>query len=307
MHIGTLIHEQGTTVNDLVQRAHHAADTGMRSVWLGQNTGWDALTAAALIGREVTTIEVGTAVVPTYPRHPLMLAGQALTVQSATGSRLTLGIGVSHPHIIEGQFGYSFARPAQHLREYLQVLMPLLRGESVAFTGDRLRAAGRIDVAQLPPPSVLIGALGPAMLRVAGELADGTVTTWIGPSALDRHIVPVLTRAAAAAGRTAPRVVVCLFVGLTDNADDIRTTLAHRYGAASEIASYRAAMEHEGVSGPEHTAILGDENTVERQIRSLFDAGATELVAMPVGSEAEQARTADLLGALTNRRRPDGR
>ncbi|WP_228797240.1 TIGR03564 family F420-dependent LLM class oxidoreductase [Nocardia cyriacigeorgica] len=299
MHIGTLIHEQGTTVNDLVQRAHNAAETGLRGVWLGQNTGWDALTVAAVIGRAVSTVDVGTAVVPTYPRHPLMLAGQALTVQSAMASRLTLGIGVSHPHIIEGQFGYSFERPAQHLREYLQVLMPLLRGESVHFAGERLRAAGRIDVVSPPPPSVLIGALGPAMLRLAGELADGTVTTWIGPSALDHHIVPRLTRAAAAAGRASPRVVVCLFVGVTHNADELRTTLAHRYGAAGEIASYRAALDHEGAGGPEHTAILGDEHAVETRIRRLFDAGATELVAMPVGTEQEQARTAELLGALT--------
>lgn len=177
--------------------------------------------------------------------------------------------------------------------------MPLLRGESVHFAGERLRAAGRIDVVSPPPPSVLIGALGPAMLRLAGELADGTVTTWIGPSALDHHIVPRLTRAAAAAGRASPRVVVCLFVGVTHNADELRTTLAHRYGAAGEIASYRAALDNEGAGGPEHTAILGDEHAVETRIRRLFDAGATELVAMPVGTEDEQARTAELLGALT--------
>ncbi|WP_227998278.1 TIGR03564 family F420-dependent LLM class oxidoreductase [Nocardia australiensis] len=301
MHIGTLIpHEPNTTVNDLVHRARGAADSGMHSVWLGQDFGWDALTAVAVIGREVAAIEVGTAVVPTYPRHPLVLAGQALTAQSATGSRLTLGIGVSHPHIIEGQFGYPFQRPARHLREYLQVLMPLLRRESVSSTSEHLTAVGRIDVPQLPPPSVLIGALGPAMLRVAGELADGTVTTWVGPSALDNHIVPTLTRAAAAAGRPAPRVVACLFVGVTDDEDILRASLAQRYGGASQIASYRTALEREGVSGPEHTAILGDEKAVERRIRSLFDAGATELVAMPIGTETEQARTTDMLSALTS-------
>lgn len=146
-------------------------------------------------------------------------------------------------------------------------------------------------------PSVLIGALGPVM-RIAGELADGTVTTWIGPLALDDHIVPILTRAAAAAGRPTPRVVACLFVGVTDDEDTLRAVLAHRYGAASRIASYRAALEREGVSGPEHTAILGAEKAVER--RSLFDAGATELVAMPIGTETEQARTVDMLSTLTS-------
>ncbi|WP_024805804.1 TIGR03564 family F420-dependent LLM class oxidoreductase [Nocardia sp. BMG51109] len=307
MYIGTLIYEQGATVTDLVERARTAAGTGMRSVWLGQDSGWDALTAAAVIGREVPAVDVGTAVVPTYPRHPLMLAGQALTAQSAIGSRLTVGIGVSHPHIVEGRFGYSFERPARHLREYLQVLMPLLHGDSVSFTSERLTAAGKIDVPRPPTPSVLIGALGPTMLSIAGELADGTVTTWIGPSALDSHVVPHITRSAEAAGRPAPRVVACLFVGVTDDEAALRTSLADRYRAVSTIASYRTAMDREGVSGPEHTAILGDDNTVERQIRSLFDAGATELVAMPVGTEAEQARTADLLGTLTSRRRPGGR
>lgn len=300
MRIGTLIHEQDTTVDTLVEHARTAAESGLRAVWLGQYFGWDALTAAAVIGREVPAIEVGTAVVPTYPRHPLMLAGQALTVQSATAARLTLGIGVSHPHIIEGQLGYSSHRPVRHLREYLQALMPLLRGESVSITGTQVSAVGRIDTTPVPAPSVLIGALGPAMLRVAGEWADGTVTTWIGPSALDSHIVPALTRAATAAGRPRPRIVVCLFVAVTDDADGLRRTLADRYAAVGQIPAYRAAMEHEGVSGPEQTAILGDEKTVERRIRSLFEAGATELVAMPTGTDAEQVRTLRMLGALAS-------
>ncbi|WP_280263458.1 TIGR03564 family F420-dependent LLM class oxidoreductase [Nocardia wallacei] len=296
MRIGMLIHEQDTTVNDLVARAGEAAKAGIRRVWLGQNFGWDAITAAAGIGREVPQVEVGTAVVPTYPRHPLMLASQALTAQSANGSRLTLGIGVSHPHIVEGQLGYSFERPASHLREYLNVLTPLLRGEAVSFHGEQVTAVGQIDVAAISPPSVLVGALGPAMLRVAGELSDGTITTWIGPAALDRHVVPVLTRAAA--GRPRPEVVVCLFVGVTDDEEGTRRTLGERYGAAGRIASYRRALDHEGASGPEQTAILGDAAAVERRIRRVFDAGATELVAMPLGTPAEQARTAELLGTL---------
>ncbi|RDI49641.1 LLM class F420-dependent oxidoreductase [Nocardia mexicana] len=298
MRIGMLIHEQGTTVNDLVERARDVEKSGMDRVWLGQHFGWDAITAAAVIGREVPGVEVGTGVVPTYPRHPLMLASQALTAQSANGSRLTLGIGVSHPHIIEGQLGYSFERPARHLREYLSVLTPLLRGEAVSFHGEQVTAVGQIDVAEISPPSVLVGALGPAMLRVAGELSDGTVTTWIGPAALDSYIVPVLTGAAENAGRPRPEVVVCLFVGVTEDEAGVRRMLADKYGAAGQIASYRNAMDREGASGPEQTAILGDEASVERQIRRVFEAGATELVAMPVGSRAEQARTAELLGAL---------
>lgn len=301
MHIGALVHEQGSTVDTLVARARTAAGHGLRSVWLGQYFGWDALTAAAVIGREVPGLEVGTAVVPTYPRHPMMLAGQALTVGSAIRSRLSLGIGVSHPHIIEGQLGYDFGRPTRHLREYLRVLQPLLRGAEVDFTGSEVTAVGRITTEPTPPPSVLIGALGPAMLRIAGELADGTVTTWVGPAALDNHVVPVLTRAAAAAGRPHPRIVVCLFVAVTDDADGLRAVLAEQFGPVRGIGSYGAALDREGVTGPEQTALLGDERTVERLIGSVFAAGATELVAMTTGSAAEQSRTLKFLGALTTR------
>lgn len=300
MKIGMLLHEQGNTLDDLIDNARAAAESGIRGVWLGQSSGWDALTAAAVIGSHVPDVEIGTAVVPAHPRHPLVLAGQALTAQAAACARLTLGVGVSHAHIVEGQFGYSFESPAKYLREYLQVLGPLLRGDSVAFEGERLTADGRITVPPVPPPSVLVGALGPAMLRVAGELADGTVTTWIGPRALDGHIVPTLTRAATAAGRPAPRVVVCLFVAVTDTAEELRNTLADQFGAAGGLPSYRAALDREGVGGPEHTAVLGDEKTVERQIRRLFDAGATELVVMTVGTQAEQLRTIKFAGALAD-------
>src|SRR5207247_5341586 len=136
--------------------------------------GFDALTMLAVAGREVADIELGTAVIPTYPRHPTALAGQALTTQVATGGRLALGIGLSHQLVVEGMWGYSYDRPARHMREYLSVLVPLLHGETVSFQGETLKAntMGPIELGTSGPPPVLLAALAPVMLRLAGTVTD---------------------------------------------------------------------------------------------------------------------------------------
>ena len=176
MRIGLSIDDRGLAHGDLVAELRDAAEVGFAGFWLGQHTAGDALTSLAVAVSAVADIRIGTAVVPTYPRHPLALAAQALTVQAATGNRLDLGIGTSHRAIIADQLGYSFHKPARHLREYLTALRPLLRGEVVDFHGETLTAAGRIDVPGASAPALLVAALGPVMLRIAGELADGTIT-----------------------------------------------------------------------------------------------------------------------------------
>jgi F420-dependent oxidoreductase-like protein len=296
MRIGVFVDEMGPSLETVIDQSQAAAKAGFAGVWLGQRTGRDALTTLALAGRQTPGIELGTAVVPTYPRHPLALAAQALTVQEAVGGRLTLGLGVSHQYIIEGQYGYSFDRPARHLREYLSALVPLLRGESVTYQGETLTAVGAVDVAAATPPSVLVGALGPAMLRVAGELADGTITTWATPSALAEHIVPAITKAAG--GRT-PRVVASTVVCVTSHEDDRRAWVTENFGMVGQLPIYRAMLDRGHATGPQDTVVIGDEAVVERQIRQLFDAGATELVVVLLGSEEEQARTTALLTDLS--------
>ena len=192
---------------DQVEQIRALASRGVPSVWLAQLVGLDALTAIAVAGSQVPGIELGTAVVPTYPRHPTALASQALTTQAAVGGRLTLGVGLSHRSVIEDMFGLDYSKPARHMREYLSVLGPLLRGERVSFAGETMRVNARIIVPGAAAPSLLVAALGPVMLRIAGEFADGTVTWMTGPATLADHTVPVLTKATAAAGRPAPRVV----------------------------------------------------------------------------------------------------
>ncbi|WP_020578379.1 TIGR03564 family F420-dependent LLM class oxidoreductase [Actinopolymorpha alba] len=291
------------SVDAIVEAARAAGKAGFDAAWLGQRTSWDALTSLAAVGREVPDIELGTSVVPTYPRHPLMLASQALTVQASSGNRLNLGLGVSHRYIIEDQFGYSFDRPARHLREYLSALAPLLRGERVSYQGETLKAVGAIDAPGATPPSLLIGTLGPAMLRIAGELADGTISIWAGPATLADYIVPTITRAAAEAGRPDPRVVAQSFVCVTSDEAGRRAEVGEQFGAAVDVPAYRAIFDREGAAGPQDTVIAGDETSVVRQIRRLADAGATELLAIPIGPAIEQARTTELLASLAVGRR----
>jgi F420-dependent oxidoreductase-like protein len=300
MRIGIWVGEvqEPMTIDAMVDQVRKVAAAGFERAWMAQLNSWDALTTLAVIGREVPGIALGTAVVPTYPRHPMMLAGQALTVQAAIGNRLSLGIGPSHRFIIEDQFGYSFEKPARHMREYLSALAPLLRGEAISYQGETLKAEGAVSVPGAASPSLLIAALGPVMLRLAGELTDGTITAWTGPITLADHIVPVLTRAAAAAGRADPRVVVGTLVSVTADAAAARELVNERFGMAGQTPSYRAMLDREGVSSPADVIVAGDEAAVERELRRYVDAGATELLAIPFGSTDDQTRTLGLLASL---------
>jgi F420-dependent oxidoreductase-like protein len=298
MQIGIGIDERGLTLSQVIEAARSAASAGIGMFWMGQHADWDPLVALPLVGREVPALRLGTAVVLTYPRHPLTLAGQALSVQAASGNRLTLGVGVSHQPVIEGQYGYSYQRPARHLREYLTALGPLLRGESVDYRGETVRASGAVAVAGAEPPALLVSALGPVMLRIAGELADGTITNWAGPKALAGHVVPTISAAAEAAGRPAPRVLAMVMVSVTADPAAVRESVAAQFGLAAELASYRAMLDREGAAGVADMVVAGDAPAVEAELRRMTDAGATELVIVPVGSDGDRARTAELLGSL---------
>ena len=287
MRIGLFTIAGMAPLDDIVTQVRQARDAGLDSAFFGHAGSWDALLTAAVAGREVPGIEVGTAIVPTYPRHPLALASQALTAQAMTGGRFALGIGPSHPQVIEGAHGISYERPARHVREYLSALRPLLRGEDVDYHGETLTAVGKLDAPGATPPPVLVSALGPAMLRIAGELADGTVTTWVGADAMADHIVPSITKAAEAAGRPAPRVLAGVIVAVTTDPDAVRSDLADQLGAASDFPAYRAVLDRQGLSGVHETVIAGDETTVARRLRRFADAGVTDLLISPRGDLAD--------------------
>jgi F420-dependent oxidoreductase-like protein len=281
-----------TTAAELVDQVRTAADAGLVTAWTSQALGWDALTALAVAGR-VPGIGLGTAVVPVPQRHPLVLAGQALSVQAAVGNRLTLGVGAGIGAMLGAMFGLPGDRPAARMREYLGVLGPLLRGEPVEHRGAELTAVGAVAVPGAEPPAVLLAALGPAMLRVAGELTDGTLTWMTGPRTLHEHVVPRLTRAAA--GRPAPRVVAGLPTCVTGDESGVRARIGEYFAMAGQVPEYRAVLDREGVAGPGDVAVVGDEDAVLRQLDRLRAAGVTEFMAAPFGTPAEQARTVRLL------------
>lgn len=281
MRLGIMAHvDNAGSLGDLIDQAHSAADMGLDTMWMAQTFGLDALTAIAVIGREVPGIQLGTNVVPTYPRHPMMLAQQALTVQAAIGNRLALGIGLSHRFVVERMWGLSFATPVRHMREYLSALMPLLTEGTVRFQGEDYTVSGSVAVPGSKPPLVLVAALGEQMLRVAGALADGTTTWCVGPMTLQNFTIPTLRQAAADAGRPEPRVVASLPVCVTDKVDEARKRTAEELAMYNTLPSYRNMMDIEGVVGPADLAIIGDEAEVRDRLRDLQTIGVTDFNAV---------------------------
>lgn len=302
MQIGIVLDDfQLTSFDDFGQKVRAYADAGYSSIWTGQHLNWDVLTLLATIGGGAPGVTFGTAIIPTYPRHPMALAGQALTVQAAIGNRLHLGVGPSHQVLMEGLLGYRYERPARHVRDYLRALRPLLSGEDTDYDGETLQAKGNVGVPGAMPPPLLVSALGPVMLRLAGELADGTITVWAGARTIGDHVAPSITKAAEAAGRPRPRVVAMVSVAVTDDPDATRRLVAERFGIAGGLPAYRAVLDREGVEGPEDTVVAGDEAAVERGLQAIVDAGATELIVVPVGEPEQERRTTAFLGDLARR------
>ena len=287
MRIGVML-ETERPFEQVVAQAAGLRDAGIDTAWLSQIFAYDALTALAAVGREVPGIGFGTAVVPTYPRHPVMLAGQALTVQAATGGRLTLGIGLSHQLVVENVFGQSFEKPTRHMKEYLSILMPLLLGEQVTFAGQTLSAStfGPLQI-DAPAPPVLVAALGTAMLTLAGRMASGTLTYLTGPATVESYIIPTIRAAAADAGRPEPRVVVALPVCVTGDVDAAWDRASELWALYGQLPSYRAMLDREGAAGPAEVAIVGSESEVRERVRRFADIGATEFCGSPFGSGEE--------------------
>ena len=184
------------TIADVVSEAASAERDGFAGYWIPNIFGHDALTALAVVATQIPRIELGTAVVPTFPRHPHAIAQQAHTVAAVSGGRFTLGIGLSHKVVIENMLGLSYDKPVRHLREYLKVLMPLSRNEIANFDGEMYKVHAAINAKGSPGFSVVVAALGEQMLRVTAALADGTLTWCTGPVTLAAPTIPTITRAA---------------------------------------------------------------------------------------------------------------
>ncbi len=301
MRIGLMIGATPGTdpsLEGLISVAREAEASGFDNLWMAQVFGFDAITALALIGRETSRIGLGTAVVPTYPRHPTAIAQQALTTGVASGGRFSLGIGLSHKMVIEDMFGLSYDKPARHMREYLSVLGPLLRGAPVDFAGEDYRVKLGLDVPGAKPVPLIVAALGPLMLKIAGELADGTTTWMTGPKTLEEYIIPAIGNAAKAAGKPAPIVVAGLPIALTTDIDAAQQKIARNLQIYGMLPSYRSMLDREGAAGPADVAMLGDESALRAQLQRLRDIGVTDFnAAMVKVDEGSLERTREFLVA----------
>jgi len=288
----------GGTIDAAVDSVRQAKQRGFASAWFSNIFGLDGMTACAIAGREVEGITLGTFVVPTYSRHPLYMAQQAMSTQAATGGRFVLGIGLSHQVVIEGMLGLSFEKPARHMREYLEVMMPILNEGTVDFTGETYRVNntfGPLERMGTTPPKVIIAALGPVMLDLAGRLTDGTATWMTGPETLSSHVVPRITKAAADAGRDAPMIVAGVPICVTDDPEKAKQDAEQVFAIYGTLPSYRAMLDREGAAGPGDIALVGDEDAVRAGIARYADAGVTHFNAAPFG---DVGRTLALLGSL---------
>lgn len=286
-----------SSVADFVEHALACEAAGFSSYWLAEHPvgGFDALTTLAVVGQSVERMELGTAIIPTYPRHPVTLAGQALTTQAAIRGNLSLGVGMSHK-VMMADLGIHDDKPIRHLKEYLAALMPMIEtghvdvsGETLSATADVLRPVERV-------PEVTVAALGPQSLRVAGRMVSGTNLAWVGPRTIREHIVPTISEAADAADRPAPRIIATLPVCVTDDPVTARSVLTKNTAMYASLPSYRAMFEREGVTETGELGIIGDEAEVEARLVDLAEAGVTDFGASEFGlTSDDRARTRALL------------
>lgn len=296
----------GATVDRMIEQAQRAEADGFSARWYASAVGGDPLVAMTLAGRATSTIELGTSVLQTYPCHPLLQANRVASVVNAMGRPgFTLGLGPSHEPPIRGVYGLSYERPGRSTEEYIRIITALLRGEQVDFDGEDWTAhsGGRAASIAYSVP-VLVAALGPRLLRVAGQVADGTVLWMANARAVESRVAPRINAAAAAAGRGAPRIVAGLPVAVHDDVAVARETAARSFAMYGTLPNYQRILAHGGVDGPGDAAIVGDEASVRDQLQALHGAGATDIWAapFPVGDDrrASLQRTNDLLRDLVS-------
>ncbi|QVI21656.1 TIGR03564 family F420-dependent LLM class oxidoreductase [Nocardia tengchongensis] len=289
-------------VDYLLDQAHKLAECGVPAIWLTQRFDYDALAVAALIGRELPGITVGTAVVPIHPRHPNALAMQAHTAQAACRGRFELGLGLSMPDIAAG-YGNTYPR-IRYLREYLTALRELLHTGAVDHTGETLVARSSA-LSMMPtvhsPAPLLLATSGPLTLRVAAELADGALPLLTGPNTLADFTIPALARHAEAAGRPVPRVISIVGGVVTADLAGARDRAARQMNRYGEMPAYRALLDRENLSEAVQLAVIGDEQTLADAVTRYAEAGADELIftLTASGSAHDEARTWALLGELS--------
>ncbi len=296
-------------VSRLISDAQGVEAAGFASVWVPQIPDeFDALTALTLMGHATERIELGTAVVPIQSRHPVAMAQQALSVQAVCEGRLTLGLGPSHHWIVHDMFGLSYDKPASQMRNYLEAMAVALAGPGpFDVENDGYRIHNPLDITDIAPTPVLIAALGPVMLKLAGELASGTILWMADERAIGEHIAPKITAAAEGAGRPAPRIVAGVPITLcrTEEVDAVKLWANKALGHADYSPNYQRLLERGDAEDMGDLCAAGDESAVRERLASYRDAGVTDLAArvLPFGSDRasrveSRARTEQFLASL---------
>jgi F420-dependent oxidoreductase-like protein len=286
----------------IIDQARWMEADGFSSLWFGYAIQHDPIAAMAVVGRETSTLELGTSVLQTYPCHPLLQANRAASVVSAIGRGMTLGIGPSHKELVQDLLGISYDHPGRSTEEYTQILAQLLRGETVDVEGDdwTLHLDDPIVLPHRVP--LMLSAMSPRMLRIAGELTDGTITFLARTDVLETHIVPKVRAAAQAAGRPEPRIVAGVSVAVHDDPSEVRSALAERASILDPLPNYRRVLDLGGYASAADAVITGNAAHVKRELQNLVDAGATEvwtgITAAGDDPEASRRRTLDTLREL---------
>ncbi len=273
-----------------------AEEAGFASYWVAQVGLIDALTLLGAHGATGSPMELGTAVISTWERHPHMLAAQALTTQALVGDRLVVGIGVNHQPHVERSLRLPWHKPVRHMIDYLAILDDLLATGSASHQGEAWSFDGEGTKPSDGVPKVMIAALGDQMLKVAGRRTDGTILWCVGPRTIETHIAPVINEAAAAADRPAPAIVCSIPVWVTDDPGPARDFLGAILADYAELPSYRAMMDIEGIHGLGDLSLVGNEEFVRDALGRIERSGATDFTAVPMGGNPdEEARTMAVL------------
>lgn len=296
------------SLSELVDEVVAAEENGFDHFWFVHmpHLGYDALQLASLSGQRTDRIQLGTAIIPTYPRHPFVMAQQALTSQVATDNRLILGIGPSHDFVIRDMLGMDYARPAHHTQEYLEVITELMHTRKSNYQGEIFNMDANLWVNQSKPPSILVAALGPRMLKVAGSYSDGTITWVTGPKTLESHIVPRIHAAAAEVGKPRPRVAMVMPVMCIDDEAAGRRQINEKLGQYGAMENYRRMLEMEGAKLPGDVGVVGSPAQIEQGLRRFASLGVTDFCALVIGEPGNldasirntQAVLQDLVGKI---------
>ncbi len=290
----------GASVKAVCELAGTAEKAGFDSLWMAHIRSLDAISALSAAGAVTKKIELGTAVTPIQPRHPMALAQQAMTASQICGGRFTLGIGLSHKIVIEDMLGLSYEKPAAYMREYLDSLLMLIHGKENNQIGDFFKIRNlKLEIPEGDKVSVVVAALGPKMLKIAGVLADGTSTWMTGPKALEEHVVKRIKDAASKSGRPSPRIIAGLPIVLTNRPQDSRKKLEKGLKFYGTLPSYRAMLDKEGIDSPVDLALIGDEQELLKKIEAIRSSGVTDFNAAIMNTEEGAfQRTFDFLRSL---------